>query len=79
MWYKCRWDKELKEGEEVKWWEAFGCVEMHEAAEAFARFVDIGNPRPPMKRTVVVALPTGGTRMIEVVVKPSLSYETTVI
>lgn len=74
-WYKCRFDRELKEGEEPKWWEAFGCVDLHEAAEAFARFADAGNPRPPLKRTVVVALPRGGTRFVEITVKPSLSYE----
>lgn len=75
QWYRCRWDRSLKDGEEVKWWEAYGCLTMHEAAEAFARFTDTGNPRPPAVRTVLVALPTGGTRSIEVRVKPSLAYE----
>lgn len=75
--YHCRWDRDIKEGESCDWHEVAGAQDAHEAAESFAKSCDIGNPRPPIKRIVVVALPRGGTRLIEVVVKPSLSYETT--
>lgn len=74
--YRCQWERPVKEGEEEKWWIAQGAQDMHEAAYQFARHCDVGNPRPPLSRVVRVALPRGGARLVEVVVRQSLSYET---
>lgn len=73
--YHCRWERPIKEGEEVTWWESTAS-DAHDAALEFAKHCDGSNPRPPVNRVVVVALPGGGAKLIEVVVKPSLAYET---
>lgn len=74
--FECRWERPAKEGEKVERFEV-EAIGYEDAAYAFAKSCDNGNPRPPASRVVIVRLKGDDWEMsVRVNCKPVVAYET---